>query len=97
MNVSRERWTEDDDSKRTDTSPWQQLIQLIRQMSSNTSLNCEDQHLLGLFQKLSSGWVGCRHFFVLWVEGVLLTCPRGGEITCPGVKAYLTHSEAGVN
>ena len=24
--------------------------------------------------------VGCRHFFVLWGEGVLLTmCPRGAE------------------
>ena len=34
---------------------------------------------LGLFQKLSSGGLGRKHFFVLWVEGVLLTtCPRGG-------------------
>ena len=33
-------------------------------------------NMLGLFQKLSSGGA---HFFVLWVEGVLLTmCPRGG-------------------
>ena len=32
-------------------------------------------HSLGLFQKLS--WGG-RHFFVLWGEGVLLMCPRGG-------------------
>ena len=33
------------------------------------------------------GGGGRKHFFVLWVEGVLLTmCPRagGGEVTCPG-------------
>ena len=29
--------------------------------------------------------MGRKHFFVQWVEGVLLTmCPRGGEVTCPG-------------
>ena len=38
-----------------------------------------DMPMQGLFQKLSSGGVGCRHFFVLWGEGVLLTtCPRDG-------------------
>ena len=38
-----------------------------------------------LFQILSSGGgVGCRHFFVLWGEGVLLTtCPRGGGSLWP--------------
>ena len=40
--------------------------------------------VLGLFQKLSSGGVGCRHFFPVG-EGVSLTCLRGGGwgVTCP--------------
>ena len=29
--------------------------------------------------RIIRGWMGRRHFFVLWGEGVLLTkCPRGG-------------------
>ena len=42
----------------------------------------------GCSRNYPRGWVGRRHFFVLWGEGVLLTmCLRvgwGGGVTCPG-------------
>ena len=42
---------------------------------------CQHRCLQGCSRNYPQGWVGCRHFFVLWGEGVSLTmCPRSGGV-----------------